>query len=184
MSRVEDLIAGYRRFVDLPWPRNLAPAQRVWMAVYPPEEERRLRLHLREFGTATAQAGYEWHEIDVSASFETWMGAHEYREQYFKNPSLMAPELVGFHDELVADVRSQITAATSPQTVIALVGAGSLYGLGEQVKVSALIERVQHEVLGRLLVLFPGEVAGNNYRLLGARDGWNYLATLITPQKG
>ena len=95
----------------------------------------------------------------------------------------MAPELVGFLDQLVADVRSQIAAATSPQTVVALVGAGSLYGLGEQVKVSALIERVQDEVLGRLLVFFPGEVDGNNYRLLGARDGWNYLATLITAEK-
>ncbi|MEJ7785705.1 MAG: hypothetical protein WKF96_12945 [Solirubrobacteraceae bacterium] len=154
------------------------------MAVYPPEEERRLRLHLQEFGTATAQAGYGWKEIDVSASFESWMGAHEYRDQYFKNPGLMAPELVGFLNQLVADVRSQIVGATSPQTVVALVGAGSLYGLGDQVKVSALIERVQDAVLGRLLVFFPGEVDGNNYRLLGARDGWNYLATLITAQKG
>lgn len=184
MSRVDDLIAGYRRFVSLPWPSNLAPAQRVWMAVYPPDEERRLRLHLQEFGTATAQAGCEWHQIDFSTSFESWMGAHEYRDQYFKNPGLMAPELVGFLDQLVADVRSQIAAATSPQTVVALVGAGSLYGLGDHVRVSALIERVQDEVLGRLLVFFPGEVDGNNYRLLSARDGWNYLATLITAQKG
>jgi hypothetical protein len=184
VSRIDDLIANYRRFVALAWPRSLAPAQRVWMAVYPPEEERRLLLHLPEFGMATAQAGHQWHQIDVSTSFEEWMGAHEYRDQYFKNPSLMAPALVGFLDQLVADVRSQIAAATSPQTVVALVGAGSLYGLGEQVKVSALIERVQDEVLGRLLVFFPGEVDGNNYRLLGARDGWNYLATLITAQKG
>jgi hypothetical protein len=29
-----------------------------------------------------------------------------------------------------------------------------------------------------------GEVEGNNYRLLGARDGWNYLATLITAERG
>ena len=51
-------------------------------------------------------------------------------------------------------------------------------------KVSALIERVQEFVQGRLLVFFPGEVEGNNYRLLGARDGWNYLATPITAKKG
>jgi hypothetical protein len=72
VSRVDDLIAGYRRFVGLPWPRNLAPAQRVWMAVYPPEEERRLRLHLQEFGTATTLAGYAWHEIDISTSRPGW----------------------------------------------------------------------------------------------------------------
>lgn len=154
------------------------------MAVYTPEEERRLRLHLPEFATATAQAGYEWAVVDVDTAFETWMGKHEYRDAYFANPKLMAPELVGFFEELVAHVRSSIASATTPKTIVALVGAGGLYGLGDQVKVSALIERVQDVVLGRMLVFFPGEVEGNNYRLLGARDGWNYLATLITAEKG
>lgn len=184
MSRVDDLISNYRKFVSLPWPNGLAPAQRVWMAVYPPEEERRLRLHLPEFETATAQAGFTWATITVDTEFETWMASHEYRDAYFANPRLMAPELVGFFEQLVADVRSKLEAATSPNTVVALVGAGSLYGLGDHVKVSALIERVQDHVLGRLLVFFPGEVEGNNYRLLGARDGWNYLATPITAQGG
>ncbi len=184
MSRVDDLIASYRRFVALPWPAGLAPAQRVWMAVYSPEEERRLRLHLPEFETATAQAGYSWALVDVGTAFEEWMATHEYRDAYFANPKLMAPELFGFFEELVADVRSSITAATSTNTIVALVGAGSLYGLGDQVKVSALIERVQELVEGRMLVFFPGEVEGNNYRLLGARDGWNYLATLITAERG
>jgi len=184
VSRVDDLIASYRRFVSLPWPTGLAPAQRVWMAVYPPEEERRLRLHLPEFEAATAQAGYSWAVIDVDTEFEAWMAAHEYRDAYFGNPKLMAPELVGFFEQLVADVRSKVVAATSPEAIVALIGAGSLYGLGNQVKVSALIERVQDDVLGRMLVFFPGEVEGNNYRLLGARDGWNYLATLITAEGG
>ncbi len=184
MSRVDDLIANYRRFVGLPWSVGLAPAQRVWMAVYSPEEERRLRLHLPEFETATVQAGYSWAVVDVSSAFEEWMATHEYRDAYFANPKLMAPELVGFFEGLVGDVRLSITAATSTNTIVALVGAGSLYGLGDQVKVSALIERVQELVEGRMLVFFPGEVEGNNYRLLGARDGWNYLATLITAEKG
>ena len=46
MSRIDDLIANYQRFAQLPWPSGLAPAQRIWMAVYSPEDERRLRLHL------------------------------------------------------------------------------------------------------------------------------------------
>jgi hypothetical protein len=154
------------------------------MAVYPPEEERRLRLHLPEFEAATAQAGYRWTVIDVATEFEIWMAAHEYRDAYFANPKLMAPELIGFFEQLVGDIRSKLAAATSPETIVALLGAGSLYGLGDQVKVSALIERVQDDVLGRLLVFFPGEVEGNNYRLLGARDGWNYLATLLTAEGG
>lgn len=184
MSRVDDLITNYRRFVRLPWPTGIAPAQRVWMAVYPPEEERRLLLHLPEFETATAQAGYSWALIDLTTVFEDWMAAHEYRDAYFANPKLMAPELAGFFEQLVTDVRSRIDAATTPDTIVAMIGAGSLYGLGDQVKGSALIERVQDAVRGRMLVFFPGEVEGNNYRLLGARDGWNYLATVITAERG
>lgn len=184
MSRVDDLITNYERFVQLPWPSNLAPAQRVWMAVYAPEEERRLLLHLPEFATASKKAGYQWELIDISEEFECWMASHEYRDAYFANPKLMQPELVGFFEQLVADVREEIAVKSTPRTIIGLVGAASLFGLGDHVKVSALVERVQDQNSGRLLVFFPGEVEGNNYRLLGARDGWNYLATLISAEKG
>lgn len=184
MSRIDDLIANYKRFVGLPWPTNLAPAQRVWMAVYAPEEERRLRLHLDEFATASRSAGYEWGLIDITTEFELWMAEHEYREAYFASPKLIQPELVGFFDVLVERVRSQVAALSDDRTIVGLVGAGSLFGLGEHVRVSALIERVHDLIQGRLLVFFPGQVEGNNYRLLGAKDGWNYLATLITAEKG
>jgi len=30
-------------------------------------------------------------------------------------------------------------------------------------------------------VFFPGEHEGNSYRLLDARDGWNYLAVPLKP---
>lgn len=184
MSRVDDLVANYERFVHLPWRSNLAPAQRVWMAVYSPEDERRLRLHLPEFGTASKKAGYEWALIDIDDAFERWMAAHEYRDAYFANPRLMQPELAGFFETLVNEVRSEVEAKSTATTIVGLVGAASLFGLGDQVRVSALIGRVQHQVQGRLLVFFPGEVDGNNYRLLGAKDGWNYLATPITSEKG
>ena len=184
MSRVDDLIANYGRFVKLPWPTMLAPPQRVWMAVYSPEDERRLRLHLPEFANVTKAAGYEWDLIDISTEFEMWMAAHKYRDKYFEKPSLMAPELLGFFEQLAEDVASEIDARTTESTVIGIVGAASLFGLGGQVRMSSLIERVQSHVVGRLLVFFPGEVEGNNYRLLGAKDGWNYLATPITAEKG
>jgi hypothetical protein len=77
VSRVEDLISNYQRFARLPWVNNIAPSQRVWMAVYPPEDERRLRLNLPEFDTATKQAGHGWSLVDISMSFEKWMAAHE-----------------------------------------------------------------------------------------------------------
>ena len=70
MSYIDDLLAAYARFVALPWQENLAPPQRVWMAVYPPEDERRLRRHLPAFRTATIQAKHTWHEIDITTAFE------------------------------------------------------------------------------------------------------------------
>lgn len=184
MSRVDDLIANYQRFVNLPWSTNLAPAQRVWMAVYAPENERRLRLHLPEFANASIAAGYEWAVIDITNAFEEWMASHEYRDAYFANPKLIQPELAGFFEQLVAQVRDMLSGLGGDRTIVGLLGTGNLFGLGDHVKVSALIERVQDLVTGRMLVFFPGEVEGNSYRLLGASDGWNYLATPITADKG
>jgi hypothetical protein len=105
VSRVDDLMANYERFARLPWVGNLAPSQRVWMAVYPPEEERRIRLSLPDFGTATRRAGHEWEMIDITTSFEEWMARHEYREAYFASPRLIQPELRGFLEKLVERVR-------------------------------------------------------------------------------
>lgn len=184
MSRVDDLIANYQRFAKLPWPSGLAPAQRVWMAVYAPEDERRLRLHLPEFETASKAAGHEWAAIDITNAFEEWMAVHEYRDAYFANPKLIQPELAGFLDALVTSVRQQLAESSTPNTVAGLLGAGSLFGLGDQVKVSALIDRIEDRIEGRLLVFFPGEVDQNNYRLLNGRDGWNYHAVPITADKG
>ena len=61
--------------------------------------------------------------------------------------------------------------------VVALKGVACLYGL---LMVSDLVKALAANVPGRLLVFFPGEHEGNNYRLLDARDGWNYLAVPIT----
>jgi hypothetical protein len=45
-------------------------------------------------------------------------------------------------------------------------------------RVSTIVEGIKDTVAGRLLVFFPGEHHPENhtYRLLDARDGWNYLA--------
>ena len=47
-----------------------------------------------------------------------------------------------------------------------------------------MIPLVETHIRGRLLVLFPGVYEQNNYRLLDARDGWNYLAIPITSSEG
>jgi hypothetical protein len=181
VSYVDELVAAYRRFVSLPWHQNLAGPQRVWMAVYPPEHERRLRLHLPAFREATNEYQHPWTLIDITTSFELWMANHPYRDDYFEDPELLASALPGFFAHLVDDVRSQLEAYAAPDGVVALLGAGALFGLGTAVKVSALLNAVNDAVAGRLLVFFPGEHEGSNYRLLDARDGWNYLAIPITP---
>lgn len=55
------------------------------------------------------------------------------------------------------------------------MGVGSLFGLA---RVSSVVEGIKDAVGGRLVVFFPGEYHPENhaYRLLDARDGWNYLA--------
>ena len=65
--------------------------------------------------------------------------------------------------------------------MVAVLGVASLFGL---LKVSQVVQDVAPHIRGRLLVFFPGEHEGSNYRLLDARDGWNYLAVPITSEKG
>lgn len=182
MSYVEDLIDSYRRYVRLPWQDYLAGDQKVWMVVYPPEYERRIRLHAEEFATATAQAGHAWHLIDITTSFERWLGTHEYAADYFAEPELLNAKR--FFDHLVAEVRDQLADIQDPNAVAGLLGAGTLFGLGDHVKVSAMLSAVSDQIAGRLLVFFPGQYDVNSYRLLDARDGWNYLATPITANGG
>jgi hypothetical protein len=183
VSYVDELLAAYRRFVSLPWQQDLAGPQRVWMAMYPPEYERRVRLHLPAFEEATIEHGHPWALVDITTSFETWMAAHEYRDAYFEDPDLLETALPGFFEHLVQDVRSQLATHAAPGGVVALLGAGTLFGLGHAVKLSALLNAVNDVIAGRLLVFFPGEYEGSNYRLLDARDGWNYLAIPIMPNR-
>jgi hypothetical protein len=182
VTQVDGLLAAYRRSVVVPWPQNVAPAQRVWMLVYPPEWERRVRLHLEDFATATKEAGHEWSLIDVTTAFERWMGAHEYRDSYFADPELLDSALPDFFESLCAEVTEGLNSVVSaPTAAVGLTGVGSLFGL-EGIKVSALLDRVADSVQGRLVVFFPGRYDGSNYRLLDARDGWNYLAIPITAE--
>lgn len=181
MSYVDELVDSYRRYVSLPWTSNLAAAQRVWMAIYPPEHERRLRLHIAEFEAATIGARHGWHLLDITTSFEKWMAAHDYRDAYFEDPSLLESAMTGFMDSLERDVVALLGEHSDASDVVAILGAGTLFGLGESVKVSALLERVSEHIGGRVLVFFPGEHEGNSYRLLDARDGWNYLAVPLKP---
>ncbi|WP_104992428.1 DUF1788 domain-containing protein [Deinococcus sp. NW-56] len=177
MTPVERLLQRYRTQVGLPWAGSLSPTERVWVAVYDPSDERRLRAALPAFELATRQAGLAWHALDLTGAFAEWMAAHPYREAYFAEPELLAGSLGAFEDALALRVRQTLEAA-EPGSVVGVLGSGSLYGL---TRVSRLIEQASPALQGRMLLLFPGRVEGHNYRMFGARDGWNYHSIPLTP---
>ena len=70
------------------------------MLVYDKEMERTLRARKTAFETACRQAGHDWHEIDVSDAFASWMSSDEYREEYFGSPEDL--QLLAVHGSHVA----------------------------------------------------------------------------------
>jgi len=182
VSKIEELVGAYSRFVRLPWERNLAGPQRCWFVVYDPRDERRLRNRVTLFDLATHEAGHGWALCDLTDAFAMWIAAEEYRESYFASPDDLDMVLGDFRQATADRVRAALTApTTTADTVVAVLGVASLFGL---LKVSQVVEDVAPHIRGRLLVFFPGEYEGSNYRLLDARDGWNYLAVPITSEKG
>lgn len=182
MATVEPLLRSYEQFVRLPWPSGLAGAQKVWMAIYDEADERRLRARVGAFENATVGAGHGWRSCDLTDLFAQWMAAQEYRESYFESPEDMEMALEDFFLHVVGVVREALSApGVDEKTVVAVTGVASLFGL---MRVSRLVDQVSGSIRGRLLVFFPGEKDGNNFRLLDARDGWNYLAIPISASEG
>ncbi|MBA2247163.1 MAG: DUF1788 domain-containing protein [Chloroflexia bacterium] len=175
MSTIEGLIKAYGQYVAIPWDPNLAGPQRVWFVVYEPAHERRLRMRIGEFETRTLAAGHGWQHVDLTHEFSRWMASHEYRDAYFEHPEDMEFALVDFEEHLAARVVKTLHSADE-HAVVALSGLASLFDL---TKVSTLIEAVAPQVRGRLVAFFPGQYENTTYRLLDARDGWNYLAVPI-----
>jgi hypothetical protein len=60
--------------------------QRVWFAVYPPAEERRVRAKQPQFEATTLEAQHGWLNVDLTDLLPQWIAAHEYREGIFSEP--------------------------------------------------------------------------------------------------
>jgi len=182
VNEIEALLKAYERFLQLSWDRTLAGPQKVWFAIYDPSQERRLRLRLPEFEVATKSAGHSWAHLDLTDLFANWMAKHDYHEAYFEQPEdmdLALQDFASFVSQQIVDVL--IAPNVDVNTVVAVSGLASLFGL---TYASAIFETVAPSVQGRLLVFFPGQRSGSNYRFLDARDGWNYLAVPITGMEG
>ena len=181
MGKIEDLATVYERHVSAPWQHTVAGAQRVMLVVYEKELERTLRDRVGEFEQATRRSGHDWTLVDCTRWFAEWMGSDEYRDAWFEDPDLLGMKLEGEFRTVVADrLRADLEAAPD-DGVVAVLGVASLYGF---LRVSEVIRSVEHAIRGRLVIFFPGTKNESNYRLLDARDGWNYLAQGVTLHGG
>lgn len=177
MSSIDRLLTNYARQVRLPWSANVAGKQRVWFAVYPPTDERRVRSRLPHFEAMTLEAGHGWSSVDLTGLLPEWLATHDYREELFRSP-----EHLSGSEDLETLAAERVNAAcmreeTGSSSVVAVTGLASLFDF---IRVSSLIDKVEDSVRGRLLVFFPGEHRQNVYRFMDARDGFNYMAVPIT----
>ena len=179
MARIEDLADRYYEHISTPWQRTVSGAQRIVMVVYDKELERTLRARKIAFESATLRASHDWFEVDLTKAFAEWMAGDEYREAYFESPEDLQLKLEAEFPTYVAGrIRAALTdPEVSENTVVAVFGVGSLFGF---TRVSQVLKLVERDVRGRLVVFFPGHFEQNNYRLLDARDGWNYMAVPIS----
>jgi hypothetical protein len=179
MGRIDRLAERYKRHIALPWQKDLAGAQRAIFIVYDKNDERRLRARKELFELATREAGHGWLGCDLTRVFAQWMAGTEYRESYFESPEDLELKVKSEFLEHVAEHVRQVLLAPNAgdNSVVGVFGVASLYGF---IKLSKVMERVEKDIKGRLVVFFPGEYENSNYRLLDARDGWNYLAVPIT----
>ena len=186
MSRIDLLRKNYQRICGLPWDRNVAGPQRVWLAVYDKEDERKHRLRLGLFKEATEQVGRHWHAIDFTNAFADWLCSppySDYAESYFESPTRLGTAPLAAFKKAVASQLTHTLKTVEPaeDTVVAVYGVASLFGF---LRISEILPMFENAIQGRLLVFFPGVYEQDNYRLLDARDGWNYHAVPITASEG
>src|SRR3954471_15587668 len=133
MGRIDHLLANYRRQLSLPLRVGLPLSQRVWFAVYPPEEERRLTNRFDDFEIATKEAQLWWKRVDLTTAFADWVDTFdkEERELCLANPEIIESYSdPGFRDFICARIAEAIAAAplTPPdRTVFAITGLMDLY---------------------------------------------------------
>ncbi|MHB9053509.1 MAG: BREX protein BrxB domain-containing protein [Thermoleophilia bacterium] len=183
MGRIEELSSRYHRHIAAPWQRNLSGDQKAIFIVYPKHDERKLRARMDQFEIDTTRSGHGWRLLDLTDAFARWMADTDYRDIYFEEPETLTMKLRNDFVKYTADrLHAALTAEdVDEKTVVAVQGVACLYGF---TRFSLVLKEVTQDIRGRLVVFFPGECEGNNYRLLDGQDGWNYLAVPITLHNG
>lgn len=175
MSSIEELLGDFRKRLTVPWRDDEPPAGRIWILWYDKTNERRVRGRLREFQLAAEQAGKPWRDFDIAPQFGAWVAEQPWFERLARRPGTLSTVIPEFEDHLADKIRGELNACGTDH-ILALTGIASLFGL---TRASSVLDKVAGHIPGRLLVTFPGAHRGGIYRLLDARDGWNYLAVPI-----
>ena len=175
MNTFDDILTAYSKQVRLPWAEDAPPAGRVWIVWYDKSLQRRFTGRLAEFEHATLKAGHGWRQVCLSRWFGSWIGRHEFFDGLVEQPAELRGLLPEIEDSLVNEIKDALRSCTA-NDILAVDGCGALFGVA---RVSTLISRVADSIPGRLLVGFPGKHSAGVYRLLDARDGWNYHAIPI-----
>lgn len=178
MSRIDTLVEQFSQHVAAPWQKYLAGAEKIIFVIYPKEDELRLRKRIGLFEQRSQMAGHPWRLVDLTESFPNWLSEEDYKEEYFRQPADLELKMDQFRDSCVQQITNALTSDDlDDDSIVALLGVSTLFGL---IQLHNVLECLQANIKGRLVVFFPGSVEQNNYRLLDARDGWNYLAVPIT----
>lgn len=175
MASFDDVLQHFSRQIELRWQPDIAPEGRVWILWYDASLDRRIRGRAAELQHATEAAGHGWRLFDLVGTFERWLVEHEFFEALVQAPEEIEGMLPDFRQWLGAQLRAELESCR-PHELLTVAGCGSLFGL---LRTSELISDAAPHIRGRLLLLFPGRHRANVYRLLDARESWNYRAVPI-----
>lgn len=177
MGRIEELSEVFARSISAPWMRTSSGSERVLMVVYDKELERPLRSRINLFSEAIVGANHSAVHLDLTTWFSVWMAEQKYAEGYFESPEDLQTLIEAEFKNYISKKIIQKLNESGDDTVVCVNGLDSLYGF---LKTSELIRSVEPFIKGRLVIFFPGTKDGNNYRMLDAHDGWNYMANGIS----
>jgi len=177
MSKIDQLLTTFQKVINEPWPTGLSGQEKVWFLIFDPLDLRKLFYKLGEFEIATKEAGRQWHLVSLNTYFTDWLAAHDYKESFFEEPEYIADALQEeFKDYIKTKLLEELDNINNENSLLVLQDVSSVFGF---IKLSDIVNIISNKVQGRLMVLFPGEFSNNQYRLMDARDGWDYLARPI-----
>lgn len=183
MSSITNLIDAYRRELSLTWHDDISGAEKIWMLLYSPNLERQVRSATPRFAAATKEAGRSWGEIDISDEFGKWVASHKHSKKFLSGKIPFSSAIVGEFERVLTELISAQVNGYPEGSVVAIVGIGSLF---PYVRAHNIIGKIESGIGNRrILIFFPGshDSAHHVFRLLNARDGFDYRAVVIDTSK-